>query len=116
VLFCLIAVQESRSSELHRADFKTRDLYRIVHHPVYLGLVIAFWSAQVMTVEHLLFSVATTGYTLMAIFFEERELIAACGQAYRDYRARVPMMIPLLKMRGHTQSNDERPKVPGTAA
>lgn len=89
----------ARGAEFHSPDFKMPALYRIVRHPIYLGFVVAFWSAPVMSVGHLLFSVATTGYILLGICFEERDLIAAYGQRYREYRARVPMLIPLLKVR-----------------
>jgi len=89
----------ARGRELHSPDFKTPALYRLVRHPIYLVFVIAFWSAPVRSAGYLLFSVATTGYILLGICFEERDLIAAYGQRYREYRARVPMLIPLLKAR-----------------
>jgi len=87
----VINLSRRTMSEPH---FKTSALYKIVRHPIYLGFIIAFWAAPVMTAGHLLFAAVTMAYIFIGVFLEERDLIELFGDEYRLYRHRVAMLIP----------------------
>jgi methanethiol S-methyltransferase len=76
-------------------EFRTRGFYRFVRHPLMTGFIIAFWATPKMTIGHLVFTLATTAYILIAIQIEERDLRSIHGEAYEDYRRKVSMLIPL---------------------
>jgi protein-S-isoprenylcysteine O-methyltransferase Ste14 len=79
--------------------FRTPGPYRLVRHPLYVGWLFAFWATPTMTISHLVFAIATTGYILIAVRLEERDLVAHHGEAYENYRERVPMLIPFTRKR-----------------
>jgi len=85
-----------RGVEYTHPEFDTPGLYRFVRHPLYIGWLMAFWSATTMTAAHLLFSVMTTAYILLAIRCEEHDLKQSLGEPYRKYRESVPMLVPSL--------------------
>jgi len=80
--------------------FYTPWLYRLVRHPLYLGFFLAFWATPTMTLGHLLFATGMSAFMLVAIQFEERDLIATFGEVYVRYRRRTGMLLPRLFQRG----------------
>lgn len=73
--------------------FRTPSLYRYVRHPLYLGWLCAFWFTPTMTLSHLLFALITTAYILVAVGWEEKDLMQAHPE-YAAYREEVPMLFP----------------------
>lgn len=75
-------------------EFRTPLPYRYVRHPLYLGFIIGFWATPNMTLAHLVFALMTTVYIVIAIQFEEKDLLHEHGASYAAYRRRVGMLIP----------------------
>jgi methanethiol S-methyltransferase len=89
--------------EYTHLEFATPGFYKYVRHPLYVGWFLAFWSTPIMTVTHLVFALVTTVYILVAIQFEERDLLDIHGKAYADYRRQVPMLVPFTHRRQSEQ-------------
>lgn len=87
----------SRGVEPPEMNFTTRAFYNFVRHPIMLGFIIAFWATPSMTVGHLLFAAVTTMYILVAIQLEERDLVNAHGETYKEYKRNVGMLVPVPK-------------------
>jgi protein-S-isoprenylcysteine O-methyltransferase Ste14 len=96
-----------RGAEEPGQSFKTPLLYKIVRHPLMLGLLLAFWATPQMTAGHLLFAITATAYILVGLQFEERDLIAQFGATYQQYRRRVPMLLP--RIFGRRRADDRQP-------
>jgi protein-S-isoprenylcysteine O-methyltransferase Ste14 len=88
-----------RNQEYTNLNFRVPGFYKFVRHPIMLGFLIAFWATPVMTVGHLLFTVATTGYILIALQLEERDLVNHFGEQYQEYRRKTSMLIPRMPKR-----------------
>ena len=85
-----------RGKEYRPLNFGTPGLYKIVRHPLYVGFFFAFWATPAMTAAHLFFALMTTAYILIAIRFEEHDLVTEHGVRYSEYRKQVPMLVPRL--------------------
>lgn len=83
-----------RGQAVPSPEFREPLFYKWVRHPLYSGFILAFWSIPTMTMGHLLLALGLTVYILIAIRYEERDLIAAIGPDYEKYRRRVGMLVP----------------------
>jgi protein-S-isoprenylcysteine O-methyltransferase Ste14 len=79
--------------------FRQPLFYKWVRHPLYLGFFVAFWAAPEMTIGHLLLAAGMSAYMLVAIRYEERDLISLFGRDYELYRQQVGMLVPRFRRR-----------------
>lgn len=80
-------------------SFRTPLFYRVVRHPMQLGVMMALWAAPHMTVGRLVFALGMSVYILIGLHFEERDLVRDFGDDYRAYQRTVPKLIPLSRAR-----------------
>jgi protein-S-isoprenylcysteine O-methyltransferase Ste14 len=87
------------AGEVAPPKFRTPFFYRYIRHPLYSGFFLAFWATPQMSLGHLLLAAGVSVYMLIAIRYEERDLVALFGADYEDYRNRVGMLTPRLRKR-----------------
>lgn len=71
--------------------------YKVIRHPIMLGLVLGFWSTPDMSYGHLLFAAGATAYIFIGIWLEERNTRESLGASYERYHRETPMLLPLPK-------------------
>ena len=89
-----------RGSQEPAVKLTTPAFYRLVRHPIYTGFLLAFWATPTLSYGHLLLAAAMTVYVLIAIGYEERDLVGVFGNEYVAYRKRVGMLVPGIGKRG----------------
>jgi protein-S-isoprenylcysteine O-methyltransferase Ste14 len=85
-------------------SFETPLLYRLVRHPMQLGVVLGVWCSATMTMGHLVLASGMTVYILIGVYFEERDLVNAFGERYRSYQLSVPKLLPWMFPSGSTKN------------
>jgi protein-S-isoprenylcysteine O-methyltransferase Ste14 len=76
------------------SSFVVRGPYRWVRHPLYSCVIVLIWSNPAPTADRLLFNVLWTAWIWVGAVLEETDLVIDLGDSYRDYRRKVPMLIP----------------------
>jgi len=98
-----------RQKEYTSSGFKVTFFYKFVRHPLYVGWIMAFWGTPRMTLGHLMLAVGMTAYILIAIRYEERDLVQILGDDYAHYREKVPMLIPRFGKGHETVKSTDHP-------
>jgi protein-S-isoprenylcysteine O-methyltransferase Ste14 len=100
----------ARGRPYEPVPFEQRAIYRVVRHPMMLGLLTTFWATPTMTWDRALLAAGMTAYIAIGIKFEERDLERAFGESYRHYRRTVPAVFPLARFAsGKRLTRDQSP-------
>ena len=97
-----------RGREAAPPELRQPLFYKWVAHPLYSGFFLAFWATPVMSYGHLLLAAGMSAYMLIAIRYEERDLVGHYGEDYVRYRQGVGMLTPRFR-----RSSDGPPPVTG---
>lgn len=76
---------------------QTGGVYRFSRHPLYVFSLLVIWFQPTMTEALFAFNLGATAYFLLGSRLEEKRLIAAFGNDYREYRSKVGWMFPRLR-------------------
>lgn len=83
--------------EYRKVPFKERWMYRFDRHPIMTGALVGMWATPLMTLDHLCFSALVTGYIVLGVSIEERDLVRLWGDKYLDYAKRVRSIVPVIR-------------------
>lgn len=77
------------------APLRTRGIYRLTRNPIYLGIIAAGlgWALWRARIELVVVWGMLTVVLVVKAHVEQRYLLVAYGDAYRDYARRTPLML-----------------------
>jgi len=78
----------------------TDGLYAYVRHPLYTASLVFLWAWPDMTFNRVVLWLIFSLYLVIGAYFEERRMLREFGQEYAAYKAKIPMLIPKLKLHG----------------
>jgi methanethiol S-methyltransferase len=81
---------------LTQQELVSKGVYCIVRHPLYLAGIVYFTFDPHVTMNGLTVTALADLYFVFGMMIEERRFIKMYGDQYREYRKRVPRMIPSL--------------------
>lgn len=83
-----------RKRHFQPPNLVVRGPYLWLRHPLYFFTMVLIWSVPDVSSDRLLFNMLWTLWIVIASFLEERDLVVAFGERYRNYQKIVPMLLP----------------------